>query len=190
MPLWKEIERLTGTHCLAKVEGVLAVGSGKVVACEDLRGTLERKTQTDGSFSVLSWPRPRLAQLERDQPEDETIPRRQSNSYTETLLQESYGKDMSFWTWDQQTTSAVHHVPDKDHWLEMDGSTGSCLGSRLGSPYWLRQGHEESSARSCTPKRHLRTSVKSLGVKGLSSCLSCVTVGWSLRLAEPQLPCK
>lgn len=72
------------------------MGSGKVVTCEDLRGTLERKTQTDGSFSGLSWPRPMLAQLERDQPEDETIPRRQSNSYSETLLQESYGKDMSF----------------------------------------------------------------------------------------------
>lgn len=85
-----------GTHCLAKIEGVLAVGSGKVVACENLRGTLERKAQTDGGFSVLSWPRPMLAKLKRGQPEDETIPGRGSNSYMETLLQESYGKDMSF----------------------------------------------------------------------------------------------
>lgn len=99
VPLWKEIESLTGTHCLAKVEGVLAVDSGKVMACEDLRGT-----QTDCSFSVLSWPRPMLTQLERGQPEDETIPGRGSNSYMETLLQESYGKEMSLWTWDQQTT--------------------------------------------------------------------------------------
>lgn len=71
VPLWKEIESLTGTHCLAKVEGVLAVDSGKVMACEDLR-----RTQTDCSFSVLSWPRPMLTQLERGQPEDETIPGR------------------------------------------------------------------------------------------------------------------
>lgn len=51
LPVWQKIEGLRGTHCLANVQGVHAVGSRKVMTCEDLKATLERKAQTDCSFS-------------------------------------------------------------------------------------------------------------------------------------------
>lgn len=109
-----------------------------------------RKAKTDGRFSPLGLgPGPW--------------------AYKETLLfQESCGQRSLCELETNRPCWAGRHVPDKGYWLELDEGIASGLAKLIGHSL-VRWNQWERSTSKCD----LRTSVKSLGVRGLHFCQGC-----------------